>query len=473
MREISPHSDENVGMLDELVIIEPRDAPARELAAAFAAVLPAAARILRLDALDALREHEDDETGEPLVVVHEAAGDGSRVGLDLIAALRARRPDAAIVLASQRGGSELEQRAVNAGATDLLVLGPRLADRVETLVTKLTRLFEIIARNRQLDEQNERLHRSIQQRSRIAGESPQIRRLIAQIERVARIPRPLLITGERGTGKELVARAIHFASDRRAGSIVTVNCAALGESLLESELFGHEKGAFTGADRARRGKFEQADDGTLFLDEIGNMPLSFQQKILRVVEYGTFTRVGGSTERKTSARIVAATNADLRERIDSGEFLGDLYDRLAFEVIDVPPLRERPGDIEILGRIFLDLFADEIPAFRGKRLSEAAVEQLRDYPFPGNVRELKNLIERAAYRDTTHEMTPEDIGLLGPAAPRPSGAVDFKSQVEGFSRQLIERALEASGGNQAAAARSLGLTYDQFRHYRRKYLASR
>jgi transcriptional regulator with GAF, ATPase, and Fis domain len=306
--------------------------------------------------------------------------------------------------------------------------------------------------------------------ARILGESAQMRGLIAQIERVARIPRPLLIVGERGTGKELVARAIHFASGRAAGRMVTINCAAIGDTLLESELFGHERGAFTGAEHARRGRFEQADGGTLFLDEIGNMPLPFQQKILRVVEYGTFTPVGGDRERKTSARIVAATNADLSGKIKRREFLGDLYDRLAFEVISVPPLRERPGDIEVLARRFLEHFAEEIPAFRGKHLADSALELLRSYPFPGNVRELKNLIERAAYRDTTNEITPEDIGLLSSDEPASSGG-SFTDQVARFSRRLLERALSESSGNRAEAARRLGLSYDQFRHYHRKHLA--
>ena len=304
--------------------------------------------------------------------------------------------------------------------------------------------------------------------ARILGESPQMQRLIGQIERVARIPRPLLIVGERGTGKELVARAIHLASGRPAGRMVTINCAAIGDTLLESELFGHERGAFTGAERSKRGRFERADGGTLFLDEIGNMPLPFQRKILRVVEYGTFTPVGGEKERKTSARIVAATNADLRVKIDRGEFLRDLHDRLAFEVLNVPPLRERPGDIETLAQRFLELFAAEIPAFRGKRLTEEALEQLRSYPFPGNVRELKNLIERAAYRDTTNEITPEDIGLLAIDVPVVGGG-GFTEQVARFSRRLLERALEEAGGNRAEAARRLGLSYDQFRHHHRKH----
>jgi transcriptional regulator with GAF, ATPase, and Fis domain len=461
----STRSADTQGMLERVLIVEPPGQNLASLAEAFARVLPADARIERLETRAAFTRLDADEPGELLLVLHEAEPEA----LAHLARLRSRLPDAALVLAVEPNGGPLGQRAVEAGASDLLVLGPRLEERVGALVAKLVRLAALLRRTRRLDEQNARLHQSLHERSRIFGESPQLLRLLEQIERVARIPRPLLITGERGTGKELVARAIHFASGRGAGTMVTINCAALGDSLLESELFGHERGAFTGAERAHPGKFEQADGGTLFLDEIGNMPLPFQRKILRVVEYGTFTRVGGGRERKTSARILAATNVDLRAKIERSEFLGDLYDRLAFEVIEVPPLRERPGDVEILARAFLDQFADEIPAFRGKRLADSALAILRAYPFPGNVRELKNIIERAAYRDTTNEITPEDIGLLPRAQPAPDGG-SFSEQVATFSRQLLERALAASAGNQAEAARRLGLSYDQLRHYRRKYL---
>jgi transcriptional regulator with GAF, ATPase, and Fis domain len=198
------------------------------------------------------------------------------------------------------------------------------------------------------------------------------------------------------------------------------------------------------------------------------MSLAFQEKILRVVEYGTLTRVGGIEERKTSARIIAATNRDLEEMIAQGEFLADLYDRLTFETIHVPPLREREGDVEVLARYFLDQFARETPAFRGKVLATATLAVLRCYHFPGNVRELKNLIERAAYHDRTSEITPEDLGLL-PHHDLASPSGSFYEKTDAFGRRLIEEALRQSGGNQAQAARSLGLSYHQFRYYHRKY----
>ncbi|MBN2296078.1 MAG: sigma-54-dependent Fis family transcriptional regulator [Pirellulales bacterium] len=408
----------------------------------------------------------------PDVLGDEDADRQARSGLELIPRLRNVDEDIAVVVVAEHGNVELASRVVAAGAADLLVLGEKLRQRIATLLGKLRKLFEVIDRKRLLDEHNAQLREVIQARLRIVGRSPQVQSLLEKIHRVATVPRPVLIIGERGTGKELVARAIHFASGASKRPIVTVNCAAFSDTLLESELFGHERGAFTGADATQYGKFEQADGGTLFLDEIGHMSLPFQEKILRVVEYGTFSRVGGTTELKTDARIIAATNRDLRAQIRQGEFLADLYDRLAFETIEVPPLRERNGDLEVLAQHFLDQFARETPAFGGKTLSRSALDVLRAYSFPGNVRELKNLVERAAYRDTTDEITPEDLGLLpqdDPAHYRGS----FNEKLHGFAARLIHDALRSCEGNQAQAARNLGLSYHQFRYYLKKYKCGR
>jgi len=217
------------------------------------------------------------------------------------------------------------------------------------------------------------------------------------------------------------------------------------------------------------GKFELAGGGTLFLDEIGNMSLPFQQKILRVVEYGAFLRVGGTEELTADARVLAATNADLEDRMSRGEFLRDLYDRLAFEEIRVPALRERQGDLEVLANHFLEQFMREVPAFRGKALTEDALELLRSYSFPGNVRELKNIIERAVYRDTTNEVEPEDLDIDQTTLAQRQPGSPFKRRVEALERQLIHDALEAAAGNQAQAARALGLAYHQLRYYVKKY----
>lgn len=442
-----------------------------ELAAAFQAEAGADWRVSLVPCEEELLEHVADPSSHHLVVVSDGSPSAKKReddGLALIAKVHAVSPDVPVVVVAERGNVDLAARAVAAGAVDLLVLGENLRQRIATLLGKLRALFEVIERNRALDEANARLVEKLQAQWKIVGRSPQIRKLLNQIRRVGAVPRPVLIVGERGTGKELVARAIHLAAGPAQRPMVTVNCAAFNDALLESELFGHEKGAFTGADTARRGKFEQADGGTLFLDEIGNMSLSFQEKILRAVEYGTFTRVGGTQELRSNVRIIAATNRELREEIRKGEFLADLYDRLTFETIHVPALRERKGDVPVLAQFFLDQFARETPAFAGKKLSRSAIEALERYTYPGNVRELKNIIERAAYRDIGNEITPEDLGLL-PQEDFASGAGSFHEKLDLLARRLITDALKQAAGNQAQAARELGLPYHQFRYYLKKH----
>ncbi len=404
-----------------------------------------------------------------LVFVSFPEGDGATGAAEIIRALRACDPDVPVVAVAAHGDVAAAADAVRAGATDLLVWGDRLPERMRTLLDKVRRVVALVRQNRLLHEQNVRLRQVEHARFALVGDSPQMRELRRKVERVAVIPRPVLIAGERGTGKELVARAIHAASGRGDRTFVAVNCAAFPETLLESELFGHERGAFTGADRLARGKFEQADGGTLFLDEISHMPLAFQQKILRVVEYGSFTRVGGMQEIAVDVRVLAATNVDLAQAINTGAFLADLYDRLAFEVVQVPPLRERAGDVEVLARHFLREFLREVPALGDKDFAADAMAELVRYRFPGNVRELKTIVERAAYRDTTAEINIEDLAL-----PTPGGAAEasFDEQVEAFERRLIQESLSAAQGNQADAARRLGLAYHQFRYFAGKLLRS-
>ncbi|MCA9664520.1 MAG: sigma-54-dependent Fis family transcriptional regulator [Myxococcales bacterium] len=404
-----------------------------------------------------------------LVLVDEDLGDGERDGLALLAEVRAVDPDVPVVLVAAQGDVDRARRAIEAGASDFLVRGDQLGQRVSTQLRKVRRLVRLLDQNRALRQADRAPHR-------IVGSSRAVAELKALIARVAPVPRPVLVLGERGPGKERVARAIHAASGRR-GAFVVVNCAAFSETLLESELFGHERGAFTGADHLRRGKFELASGGTLFLDEIGNMSLAFQQKILRVVEYARVLRVGGADEVAVDVRIVAATNADLQALMRGGAFLRDLYDRLAFEVLRVAPLRERPQDIGALAAHFMEAFMHEVPELAGKRLSDEALALLADYPFPGNVRELKTIIERAVYRDTTFELTPEDVGPLrsasadgpGGAGGSASSSSGFKAKVDAYEKQLIDEALADAGGNQAAAARALELSYHQFRYYLKKH----
>jgi DNA-binding NtrC family response regulator len=407
-----------------------------------------------------------------LIVVDHHLGDGHSTGLEILEEIRAIDREIPVLIVAEEGNVALASEAIHGGATDYLVRGKDLKQRVSTSMRKIRRLFKLIERNRALDQQNQQFQSAERSRYQILGVSPQIQEILSRITRVARIPRPVLITGERGTGKELVARAIHEAADNsKPRPLITVNCAAFPDSLLETELFGHEKGAFTGADRVTKGRFEQADGGTLFLDEIGNMSLPFQQKILRVVEYGRFNRVGGNTELKVKARIITATNADLQDRMNKGLFLRDLYDRLNFENIHIPPLRTRKGDVAALAQHFMQRFMQEIPDFMGKKLSSEAISALQKYAFPGNVRELKNIIERAVYRDTTNEINLEDLGLLS-SSERPVSIGHFKEQVSSLEKTLIMGALEKSQGNKAEAARILDLNYHQFRYYEKKYRES-
>jgi len=310
-----------------------------------------------------------------------------------------------------------------------------------------------------------------------------------RLSRVAPVNRPVLLLGERGTGKELAANRLHYLSKRWQGPLLTLNCSALSSSLIESELFGFEKGAFTGAAQRRVGRFEAADSGTLFLDEIGNIPMEVQEKILRVVEYNAFERVGSSESIDVDVRIIAATNADIKAMAARNMFKEDLLDRLSFEVLVLPPLRERGEDILLLanyfaGRMAVELEWQEIPHF-----SPQAVRALEAHQWPGNVRELKNVVERAVYRSQS-VMISEVVfdPFSSPYQTKPTEtAVDnadpeiesddfgdlmdkpLKAAVWELKVKLLENALQQAQFNQKKAARILGLTYHQFRGLYRQY----
>jgi psp operon transcriptional activator len=316
-----------------------------------------------------------------------------------------------------------------------------------------------------------------------------------QLARVAGAARPVVLIGERGTGKELAAARIHYLSPRWSGPFIKLNCAALAPSVLESELFGHEAGAFTGANRLREGRFESAHGGTLFLDELGLMPLAVQEKLLRVVEYGTFERLGSSEEIAVDVRLVAATSVDLRRLVAEGRFKADLADRLSFQVLYLPPLRLREGDIPVLANHFAKRFAMELGLPSTPFLSPSALAELQNYDWPGNVRELKNVIERAVYLSETPEISLVTLnpfnppfGLPGvgqtvhsisaeesrsdPANLEAHFPVNFDSVTRRHEIGLIRSALVAAHYQQHQAAKLLGLTYDRFRGLYRKYRES-
>jgi len=312
------------------------------------------------------------------------------------------------------------------------------------------------------------------------GESDSFLEFQSCLSRVAKVERPVLLVGERGTGKELAARRIHFLSQRWKGPFVAVDCSALTPSLIESELFGYEAGAFTGASKRRMGRFEMADKGTLFLDELGNVPLAVQAKILRVVEYGAFERVGGSKRVQTDVRIVGATHADLPAKCAAGTFMPDLLDRLAFEVLNVPPLRARRGDILFLTYHFAEKMALELGLSQMVEFTAAAVEELESYAWPGNVRELKNVVERSVFRADGGEI---DTIVLDPfkvewatekqamSAGSDKSATDqgLQASIRDLEIAALKNALEATQYNQTKAAQRLGLSYHQFRGLFRKY----
>ncbi len=327
----------------------------------------------------------------------------------------------------------------------------------------------------------------------LVGESPAFLELTERASLAAVQERPVLIIGERGTGKELIAHRLHFESRRWQGAFVQLNCAALPETLLETELFGHEAGAFTGADKRRGGRFELADGGTLFLDEIASATLKAQEKILRAIEYGRFERVGGNETLQVDVRVIGATNADLPSEADAGRFRHDLLDRLSFDVLTIPQLRHRGADIALLAFYFGRAMSTELDWDGFPGFSKQAARQLSDHGWPGNVRELRNVVERAVY---LHGVSDRPIDAIqfdpfaspyrpasaasteaAPAAPQAAGgesihahvAIDLADTMAALERRLLSEALAANRHSQKLAARHLGLGYHPFRNRLKKY----
>jgi DNA-binding NtrC family response regulator len=435
------------------------------------------------DAIAWLGSNEAD-----LVILDLDLGAGRRTGIEICASIRQRKPDLPIIILTGHGTIDDAVAAVKAGAVDFITKDPYLEDKLEISVEKVERMLKhaldrkrLERENQQLRATNERLRKAAG-RWEIVGDSEAMRTVMTKVERVAPVPRPVLVLGPRGTGKELVARAIHMLSPRASEPYITINCAAVAESLLESELFGHEEGAFTGATKQKEGKFELADGGTLFLDEIGNMSLEFQAKILRVLEYQRFERVAGSESIQVNVRVIAATNADLKQAMADGKFRPDLYDRLAFEVIHLPPLAQRIEDVSVLATYFLLRFRHEVAGMTVREISAEAFDRLAQYDYPGNVRELKNVVERAVYMAQGDVLTAADIDLALPPEARdaqqaPVGGLGFADdpklpldeRVDAFEAWLCKDALERTRYKQKEAAQLLGLTYDQFRQRYRKY----
>lgn len=331
--------------------------------------------------------------------------------------------------------------------------------------------------------------------NQFVGQSLAFLDAVERASRAAPLNRPVLVIGERGTGKELIAERLHHLSGRWAGPLVVMNCAALPETLIEAELFGHEAGSFTGASKTRHGRFEEADGGTLFLDELGTLSMPAQDRLLRAVEYGEITRIGASKPLTVDVRIVAATNESLPAQVEKGKFRADLLDRLSFEVVTLPPLRARSGDIPLLADHFGRRMAVELDWTNWPGFSAKAGAELEAFSWPGNIRELKNVVERAVYRwedperpvdaiqfDPFHspwapqtatvatrpvaaepDVESEAEESAPPAAPSTS-TNDFRAAVADYERALLQNALSANRFNQRATASALNLSYDQLRH---------
>lgn len=394
---------------------------------------------------------------------------GDMSGLEVLKAAKQINPEIDIILMTAFGSIESATEAMREGAVDYLTK-PIDLDQLEVVIEKALEHKMLVSENRQLRQELAQRFRFDQ----IVSVSEAMEESLNIAGRAAPSKATVLITGESGTGKELVARAIHYASPRRDKPFLAVNCAALAENLLESELFGHEKGAFTGANQMRKGRFEMADHGTLFIDEVGEIPLATQVKLLRVIQEQTFERVGGTATLHVDVRIVAATNRNPEEMIEAGTFREDLYYRLNVVRMNIPPLRKRKSDIPLL----VDYFLKRYSKANNKTvtgISKEAMDLLMKYDFPGNVRELENIIEQAVVLGREKLITTRDLPMpikavrTGSSTQKALESGTFVERVEAFEQELINEAMEEAEGIQTKAARILGITERHLRYKLKKY----
>jgi DNA-binding NtrC family response regulator len=403
-------------------------------------------------AREALERASEEEFDAVLSDIHMPGEDGR----ELLGALRALRPGTPVLLMTAFGSIDSAVESMRAGAFDYITKPFKRG----AVLAALGRAFE----HRRLEEENRRLRRALDQTSSfgdLMGASPQMREIFALIRKISASRSNVLITGESGTGKEVVARTIHFTGTRADKPFIPINCTAMPEGLLESELFGHVRGAFTGAHTTKKGLFEEAEGGTLFLDEIGDMAPGLQSKLLRVLQDREVRPVGGNRSVRVDVRIIAATNKSLKDEIDEGRFRQDLFYRLNVIPIHIPPLRERPEDIALLA----EHFGRKHSADRPRRISEAAMARLRRMPWEGNARELENAIERSLALACGDEISADDLLPLEVAGARDKSfedsllrvAVDKRLTLRELGDRYVEGVLALTGGNKVQAARILGI----------------
>ena len=422
-----------------------------------------------IDARSAL--NEISTTRHRLILTDLRMPNGS--GLGVLRSARSADPDVPVIVMTAFGSIDEAVQAMKDGAHDFLQK-PVDSNHLLLLVERALEQAKLRTENVLLREEWSRRYGF----PRILGESDALKRAVGETQRVAQTEATVLLLGESGTGKELFARAVHHLSARRDKPFVAINCAAIPETLIENELFGHERGAFTGAGDRRQGKFELAAGGTVFLDEIGELPLAVQGKLLRAIEEKFVDRIGGRAPVPVDVRVVAATNKDLKAAVENGEFRGDLFFRLAVFPVEIPPLRDRGDDVVLLARHFASEIGKELRG-REAQLSPDAVAALCRHPWPGNVRELENAIERACILSDTMTLEPRDLGLDGSPAAELDGLqqLDLSGTLSDVAhralrmveRRKIVRVLEANHGNKSKTAEDLGVSYKTLLNKMKEY----
>ena len=389
---------------------------------------------------------------------------GGMDGIETMMRIRRLRPDASIIIITAYATVDTAITAMKEGAQEYIVK-PCNPEEISLLVSRIVKVKNLQRENTILRKKLTRQYRF----QDVISKSARMRAIMDLAGEVASLPSTVLITGDSGTGKELIARAIHYSGQRASKPFVAVSCAALAETLLESELFGYEKGAFTGADQQKRGKFELADGGTIFLDEIGDISPKLQVDLLRVLQDRTFYRLGGTEEVRVDARVIAATHVDLQQAIADGNFRDDLFYRLNVIEIRIPPLHDRREDVPLLAQHFVERFAHELGKDIGE-ISEGGLRVLMDYNWPGNVRELENAIERAMVTCRAHSLTEDDFTFLSQNGARAKGwTVPVGISIEEMEKLLIAGTLESTNGNVKDAATRLGIDrstlYEKIKRY--------